>query len=367
MPTEQAAAATAESALPESLNVPDLAALLTQRSQAKSTPEVTESPDSKTEETATEEPDLSQEEQQTEEAPEASAEPEQSEDAEATEESDVDTEEPENQGEPDWVKKRLAKMAAQKNELKSAKEQLEAKMAALAEEKAQLEQQLQESSSAVASPSPDDPISFVKTEKDLVALDNQIKGYMDAVADYVDSEGVDVSQSRLESLKALSKTFDITTSEGELSLPKLRRALRTMDDLRKETIPKKAWFFQEESKRSREAEAKYAFWNKRDSEEYKLAQQAVQAFPELKRYPGWKEAASVFVEGMMAIKAREAAKAKPKPKTEVKVAPKVKGATAVVNSRAPVKDPGLAAKEQFRQSGGSVKDLSKLFASRSGK
>lgn len=367
---EQTAAATAEPALPTQLNnASDLAAFLTQRT-ARSTPTAegeanSEQANPEAEETVTEN---AEEAEGTDPAVEAEDDtvPADPEEAAPEAEAEEEGEEAPPSGTPAWVTKRLAKMAAQKAERDATIAAQKAELDALKASKSQPEADITPAPAA-----PNDRLGFIRTATELAEWQRNANLAVGAIDEFLDSDGQDVSKGQLAMLEVLAKSHDLLNNDGELSLPKLRKARRQFGEILSSDVPNKYAWFQEEPRQSALAEAKFQWWKNKDSEEFKIAQNALKINPGIRQFPDWKNLISLWVKGVivdrnefLAAKKAEAAKtAKPKAKpTKVGLA-----VAKAAPSERPKAATAAAATRAFSEQPFSVQGLAQLLQARAAK
>lgn len=371
MAEKQSAAAT-ENPRTEVNSVPDLAALLANRTEqalaAKAEADAKEQAEPEAEETANEQEPETPEAVQDNENDEVPDDPPAPDDEGEAEQNDEGEGNPDASGTPGWVKARLAKMAAQKKELKAQLDKLNAEVSSLKESKSR--------SNVEDAPLPQiegDRLSFIKNATELAEWHKNATNAINAIDEFLDNDGQAISSHQQQVLQALAKTHDLTNADGELSLPKLRKTRRIYGDILAKEVPNKFAWFEAEPRHSAAAEARFPWWKDRDSEEYRIASNAVKLLPELRRHPEWKTLVGLWVKGIIADrKEQEAQAAKGKPgKTVASNKAKVTKVGAGTLNAAPADKPKVnkadVALKEFGKQPFTVGGLAQLLSARASK
>jgi prefoldin subunit 5 len=234
------------------------------------------------------------------------------------------------------VQKRISKLVAAK---KAAQSELEAQKAQLA----QLQQEL-ESLKTSAPAKQQAPSEFAEQ------LDTPEK---------VQSE----YEKAVEVLLWCEENLDggvITLPDGtehELSDKEVRAMKRTALKRKEVELPARLNYLQQQAQADSQTLTDFPWWNKRETEEYQVAQQILRDFPEVKRRPDWKHLTGLVVLG---AKTYAEMKAKSKaPQQPIRRAPVQPGVTKAPPAASGNSDASKA-KQQFAKTGGSRDGLTDL-------
>lgn len=348
--TNVAIAAPAQPALPDSMDAPGLAAFLRDRQAAKAIAEPESTPADKPAV-----PEETPAEVVVEQTPEPT--PETPEETEALAEGEVETDEqPEGATEPDWVKTRISKISAQKNEWKSKAESAETRITELEARITELSAQ-----GTVPAPSANDPLGFITSEKALHEFSTNVEAQVELMDDFLD--GIDLNPAQAEKLKTLAQSLNALDDNGDVSVPKLKRVRRETSKVIERNVPAKRTYFVEEAKMSAKTIAENPWWKQPNSLEYRISQEALSLMPEIKRIAGWRQLLTYFVIGAKPAytkTAAPAAVAKPKP-VPAKVVTAPIGSTTQRNP--PVKSAVPAALEAYNNQP-NISNLAAVLAAR---
>jgi hypothetical protein len=122
-------------------------------------------------------------------------------------------------------------------------------------------------------------------------------------------------------------------------------------------LPARLNYLQQQAQADAQAVTDFPWWNKRESEEYQVAQQILKDFPEVRRRPDWKHLTGLVVLGAKTY-ADMKAKAKA-PQQSIKRAPAQPGVTKAPPMQASNTDTSKA-RTQFAKTGGSRDGLTDL-------
>ena len=234
------------------------------------------------------------------------------------------------------VQKRISKLVAAK---KAAQSELEAQKAQLA----QLHQELQSLKASA-------PVKHQAPNEFLDALDSPEK---------VQSE----YEKAVEVLMWCEDNMDggvITLPDGtehELSDKEVRAMKRTAIKRKEVELPARLNYLQQQAMAESQTLADFPWWNRRETEEYQVAQQILRDFPEIKRRPDWKH-----LTGLVVLGAKTYAESKAKSKTpqqQIRRAPVQPGVTKAPPLTSGNSDTSKA-KQQFAKTGGSRDGLTDL-------
>jgi hypothetical protein len=234
------------------------------------------------------------------------------------------------------VQKRINKLIAAK---KAAQSELEAQKAQLA----QLQQEL-ESAKTSAPVKQQDPSEFIQ-KLDTV---DQVKSEYD--------KAIEVLLWCEDNLDGGVITLPDGT-EHELSDKEVRAMKRTALKRKEVELPARLNYLQQQAQADAQAVTDFPWWNKRESEEYQVAQQILKDFPEVRRRPDWKHLTGLVVLGAKTY-ADMKAKAKA-PQQSIKRAPAQPGVTKAPPMQASNTDTSKA-RTQFAKTGGSRDGLTDL-------
>jgi len=235
------------------------------------------------------------------------------------------------------VQKRINKLVAAK---RAAQSELEAQKAQLA----QLQQELE----SVRASAP------VKTP-DLSDFAEKLETYEQVKNEY---------DKAVEVLMWCEENQDggvITLPDGtdhELSDREVRAMKRTALKRKEIELPARLSYLQQQAQADANVVAEFPWWGKQETEEYRLAQQIVRDFPEIKRRRAdWKYVTSLMVLGAKTyVESKSKAKA---PQQSIKRAPAQPGVTKAPPAQTSNSDASKA-KHQFAKTGGSRDGLTDL-------
>lgn len=249
---------------------------------------------------------------------------------------DDDSDQHDNSSLTKGVQKRISKLVAAK---KAAQSELEAQKAQLA----QLHQELQSLKASA-------PVKHQAPNEFLDQLDSPEK---------VQSE----YEKAVEVLMWCEDNMDggvITLPDGtehELSDKEVRAMKRTAIKRKEVELPARLNYLQQQAMAESQTLADFPWWNRRETEEYQVAQQILRDFPEIKRRPDWKH-----LTGLVVLGAKTYAESKAKSKTsqqQIRRAPAQPGVTKAPPLTSGNSDTSKA-KQQFAKTGGSRDGLTDL-------
>jgi hypothetical protein len=174
---------------------------------------------------------------------------------------------------------------------------------ALRDEVAELKEKLVQAEQAATtnapSPAAQSPLANVKTLDQLRTIETQLKRRVHDIEDYLD-ESLDPDKlANFEDWARKSGYWD--SAEDRPNAARLKKLKRLSEDILTEDVPARREFIQVEAQKSRQAEAAFLWWNDRSSEEYAMAQRALQKYPALGQFAEWKELVSLIVKGAQAL------------------------------------------------------------------
>ena len=235
------------------------------------------------------------------------------------------------------VQKRISKLVAAK---KAAQSELEAQKAQLA----QLQQELEAVKSSVPA-SHQDQSEFVE----------KLESFEQVKAEY--DKAIEVLMWCEDNPDGGSIVLPDGT-EHELSDKEVRAMKRTAIKRKEVELPARLNYLQQQAQSDVQTIADFPWWGKQETEEFRVAQQIIRDFPELKkRRADWKHLTGLMVLG---AKAYVEAKAKAKsPQQPIRRAPAQPGATKAPPATTGNSDASKA-KQQFAKTGGSRDGLTDL-------
>lgn len=262
-------------------------------------------------------PEEKTEEQPSEETPaEAEATEENNDLSQDTEETadNSDSEEP-AEDLPKGVKKRISKLSQQKRELEARIKELEAKASQPAQEASR--------NDPPPAPLPSNPYLHLETQ---AAVDAEI------------AQARKVRRWCEQNPDGATVTDPKTGKETEYTAEEIRNIkLNTIDAL-EDHLPKQLEYVRARQQIDPQAEQTYPWYKDRSTPEYAQAQQMLQVFPEIRKFPDWKMVVGDYISG---AKARESAYQKQKSGQVAKTAPVKKAPvqpTKPASAPAPVKE-----------------------------
>jgi prefoldin subunit 5 len=235
------------------------------------------------------------------------------------------------------VQKRISKLVAAK---KAAQSELEAQRAQLA----QLQQELEAVKSSVPAKHQDQS-EFVE----------KLESFEQVKAEY--DKAIEVLMWCEDNPDGGSIVLPDGT-EHELSDKEVRAMKRTAIKRKEVELPARLNYLQQQAQSDVQTIADFPWWGKQETEEFRVAQQIIRDFPELKkRRADWKHLTGLMVLG---AKAYVEAKAKAKsPQQPIRRAPAQPGATKAPPATTGNSDASKA-KQQFAKTGGSRDGLTDL-------
>ncbi|MGA1375867.1 MAG: hypothetical protein ACO32S_04585 [Steroidobacteraceae bacterium] len=209
----------------------------------------------------------------------------------------------EDDGLPKGVQKRIDKLTARNRESEAKAKELEAKVAEL---EAKLNQAPAVDETPIR-PTPDNPYLHLQSQKDVEAAfaeAKRVKRWCEMNPDGGVVKGAD-------------------GTEKEYTAEEVRSIRLNAADAIDDYLPKQLSYVQARAQIDPQAEATYTWWKDRSSKEYQTANQMLQVFPELRKFPDYKMVVGDYIRG---AQVREAEYAKQKSATSAK--PVVKKAPA---------------------------------------
>ena len=235
------------------------------------------------------------------------------------------------------VQKRINKLVAAK---RAAQSELEAQKAQLA----QLQQELESVKASAPARTPD-----------LSDFTEKLETYEQVKSEY--DKAVEVLMWCDDNLDGGVITLPDGT-EHELSDKEVRAMKRTATRRKEIELPARLNYLQQQAQSDAAVVADFPWWGKQETEEYRLAQQIVRDFPEIKRRRAdWKYVTSLMVLGAKTyVESKTKAKAVQQP---IKRAPAQPGVTKAPQAHTSNSDTSKA-KHQFVKTGGSRDGLTDL-------
>lgn len=240
--------------------------------------------------------------------------------AESTEEEQAAAADKDKAQWPESAQRRVDKLIAQRHELKAAGEAAQAELATHQARVTELETQLQKTlDGAAAQATAGEPLGFITTAQKLSEYQTKVKSHARAMEDYLDGA---LSGEALEKFTTFAREQGAVGEDGEIIPAKIKQVRRLAQDTLEDLIPHRLAYLQQETAHSDAAAKKWPWLADKNSPESKRFDAVIAALPEVKKMPHWKVVGAIYVKGLMAQEAEDAAAAKTAGKAPAKPAAK---------------------------------------------
>jgi hypothetical protein len=229
---------------------------------------------------------------------------------------------------PESYRSRIDKITQQRGELRERVDALEQERNEL---NTQVESLRKQTEAGTGTATPEDPLGFIRSTKDLREFEGKLKVATRDIEDFLDDALPTEKEEAFKKWAQSQGAFDPET--GEYDSKKLKFLKRTGEDLLKDSVPHRAEFIRAEAENSTLAEQRFPWLKNQQSAEYKQFQRVLETLPEVRRLPNWKGVAAIFVRGLQAVNADKEAAAKNGNGKARPAAPRLPGAASAVPAR----------------------------------